>query len=316
METSLSTAGQWNPEQVALIKATIAKGANDLELQLFLATAKRSGLDPFARQIFFVKRGDTGTIQTSIDGYRLIAERTGRLAGISDPVYVEGVDGKFPQKATVIVKKVVHGQIVEFEASARWTEYVQSYGGKVSAMWAKMPYLMLGKCAEALALRKAFPANLSGLQAEELNEDRLVVRATEIKKTEAAIKTLTPAHYKSRILQNLMRLEFGNEAKNKDDARAVVVALTGLDPSACEPERLPEALVALEVYKDPEGAHAVYAMAKEKGIPLVDLTDADTAPEGPTEAVDEHEGMVEDPEPGENAAVDTEATEAGKAVEL
>lgn len=155
------TNADFSREKIDLIKRTIAADASDDELQLFLYTAKRTGLDPLARQIYAIKRGGKMTIQTGIDGYRVIADRTGKLAGISDYEF-DSEEGKFPKKATVTVKKVVNGAIAEFTATARWGEY--NAGG---SMWAKMPYLMLGKCAEALALRKAFPADLSGIYTTE-----------------------------------------------------------------------------------------------------------------------------------------------------
>jgi phage recombination protein Bet len=153
-------------EKIELIKRTIAVGATDDELELFLYTAKKTGLDPLARQIYAIKRGGKMTIQTGIDGYRLIADRTGQLAGISDYTF-DSEDDKFPKRASVTVKKLIEGNIAEFTATARWTEYSQMQ----SQMWQKMPYLMLGKCAEALALRKAFPADLSGVYtAEEMSQ--------------------------------------------------------------------------------------------------------------------------------------------------
>jgi phage recombination protein Bet len=158
---------EFSREKIELIKRTIAVGASDDELELFLYTAKRTGLDPLARQIYAIKRGGKMTIQTAIDGYRVIADRTGKLAGISDPTYVVDEGTKFPASACVTVKKVVGWtptsmEVAEFTATARWTEY--NAGGP---MWQKMPFLMLGKCAEALALRKAFPADLSGLYTTE-----------------------------------------------------------------------------------------------------------------------------------------------------
>lgn len=150
-------------EKIELIKRTIAVGASDDELQLFLYTCKRTGLDPLARQIYAIKRSGKMTIQTGIDGYRLIADRTNRLAGISDYIFDATEEAKFPQKATVTVKKILEGGFVaDFTATARWGEYNAG-----SPIWQKMPFLMLGKCAEALALRKAFPADLSGVYTAE-----------------------------------------------------------------------------------------------------------------------------------------------------
>lgn len=159
---SQNIKNQLSAEQIELIKTTIAKDASDDELKLFIYTASRVGLDPLAKQIHFVKRGGQMTIQTGIDGYRAIAERTGTLAGIDDAIF-DSETALHPNKASVTVYRMVAGQRVGFTASARWVEYSQPQG----FMWKKMPYLMLGKCAESLALRKAFPNDLSGLYTNE-----------------------------------------------------------------------------------------------------------------------------------------------------
>lgn len=175
---SLSKEFKISVGELQTIQNTIAKGATVEELKLFLFQAKRTGLDPFSRQIHLVKRntkdGEVAVIQTGIDGYRAIAERTGKYAGSDDPVYDIDEPGKKPGKATVKVWKIVNGERVAFEATARWAEYYP--GDKMGFMWNGKPYLMLGKCAEALALRKAFPADLSGLYVqEELQKDETVI---------------------------------------------------------------------------------------------------------------------------------------------
>ncbi|MCE5277160.1 MAG: phage recombination protein Bet [Planctomycetaceae bacterium] len=160
----------YTPEQVSLLKRTIAQNTTDDEFALFLHVCKRSGLDPFARQIYAIKRrtkrGDVMTIQTGIDGYRTIAQRTNHYAGQDDAVF--DIDNKgLPVSATVTVYRMVDGMRCPFTATARWKEY----SSNTNPMWSQMPFNQLAKCAEALALRKGFPAELSGLYtAEEMDQ--------------------------------------------------------------------------------------------------------------------------------------------------
>lgn len=146
-------------EQVELIKRTLAVGATDDELKLFLHQCKRTQLDPLSRQIYFMKRGGKVTIQTSIDGFRAIAERSGDYAGQDEPVWGKDGDDAFC-KVTVYRFR----DNVRYPAAvgvAFWKEYVPQAGQDF--MWKKMPRTMLAKVAEALALRKAYPSDLSGL---------------------------------------------------------------------------------------------------------------------------------------------------------
>ena len=170
----------FNAEQMAVIKATIAKGASNEELQLFVATCTRTGLDPFLKQIYAVKRYDSKekrevmAIQVGIDGLRLIAERTGKYGG-QDPIEWLDTDGVWSEVWTgrgdfpVAARTAVYRKDWTHKAPAvcRWNSYVQTYGADARLMpnWAKMPDVMLGKCAEALALRRAFPAEMSGMAA-------------------------------------------------------------------------------------------------------------------------------------------------------
>ena len=178
-EKSALVPMEFNAEQVELIKTTVAKGTSNNQLALFLHTCKRTGLDPLAKQIHCVvrqtKNGPVMSIQTAIDGYRLIADRTGNYAGNDDPVYD---NEESPKKATVSVYKMVGGTRCAFTATARWSQY---YPGDLQGfMWKKMPHLMLGKCAEALALRKAFPAELSGVYTHEEMQQAQVVESKAV----------------------------------------------------------------------------------------------------------------------------------------
>jgi phage recombination protein Bet len=150
-----------------------ALGAGDLtaaELQLYAMVAHRSGLDPFAKQIYAVKRSGKVVFQTGIDGYRSTAERTGQYAGSDEAAFELCECGKAPEGhpsvARVTVRRILpSGHVVNQVGVARWHELVPPSGQ--DAMWNRMPFNQLAKCAEANALRKAFPRVLADVYITE-----------------------------------------------------------------------------------------------------------------------------------------------------
>ena len=170
---------QFSDKEVALLKRTICQDATDEELSMFIQNCKRYGLDPFTGQIHAVKRWDSNAgrevlnVQVGIDGFRLIADRTGRWDGTLGPYWC-GQDGEwtdvwlsddYPSAAKVGVLRADFSE--PRWGIARWGAYVATKkGGDPNYMWRKMPAHMLAKCAEALALRSAFPNDLSGLYTD------------------------------------------------------------------------------------------------------------------------------------------------------
>jgi phage recombination protein Bet len=165
-------------------------------------------LDPLTRQIYAIKRYSNAerrevmSFQTSIDGYRVVAERTGFYAGNEDPEYTTDDTGAWPVTAKVTVWKLVAGQRVPFSATARWSEYVATNKeGNPTKFWSQMPFLMLGKVAEALALRKAFPNDLSGIYTREEMEQADNGQATEQPKPTPATVAALPTPVQSEEMR-------------------------------------------------------------------------------------------------------------------
>lgn len=182
--SNLATGSFLTPEQVELLKRQLmsaprSRKATDDEFALFLYQCERTRLDPFARQIYAIFRKQRGqermTVQVSIDGLRLIAERTGRYA--PGPEVWCGADGQWrdvwldrepPAAAKVTVRKLLGETIVEFAVPATFSEYApRDMDGNLTGLWPKMPAVMIAKCSEAKSLRKAFPQETSGLYTTE-----------------------------------------------------------------------------------------------------------------------------------------------------
>lgn len=178
-EKALATQS-FTPDRVELIKRTIARGSTNDELALFIAQCERTGLDPFARQIYSIRRKqwnsetrsyeENQVIQVSIDGFRVIADRTNKYAGQDGPYWC-GKDGKWTEvwladtpPAAAKVGVLRHDFKAPVWGIALYASYVQTNkNGEPVSRWKTDPAGMLAKCAESLALRKAFPNDLSGL---------------------------------------------------------------------------------------------------------------------------------------------------------
>ncbi len=247
----------FNQEKIDLLKRTICKGATNDELELFMNQCKRLNLDPFLRQIHAVKRYDSKlqtdvmSTQTSIDGFRLIAERTSAYQGQTPAMWCD-IDGvwkdvwlsdNFPFAARIGVHK--KGFKDPLYCTAHWKEYVQTYqkGNQtfIGSMWKKMPTLMLAKCAEALALRKAFPHELSGIytsdemsQAENAVDVQTDVKVDPVAKAEESQEQLKLKRIRAEFNQKLVECKAKeevlkiNQAFDAEQGRTIWAKVTGV----------------------------------------------------------------------------------------
>ena len=157
------------PEQVALLKRTVAKDTTNDEFALFMLVARKHKLDPFTRQLHCVMRFDKAlgrdkmVIQIGIDGYRAMAARSHRDYGsISEPEFEYKEGGR---KENIYGKNLLLARVKCWKkglaeptvAVAFWDEYAPDQNSKQAFFWKQMPHGQLGKCSEALGLRKAWP---------------------------------------------------------------------------------------------------------------------------------------------------------------
>lgn len=198
-------ADEWSRDQLDLIKRTLAKGSTDDEFNLFIGTARRLRLDPFAKQIWSVPRWDNEEramvrqTQVSIDGLRLIAERTERYRPDDEDAtfkYTKNEKGELLlTSARVRVFKRYEDGWHPVPALAFFDEYAgYTKDGKLTKMWREKPHIMLAKCAEAMAIRKAFPHETSGAYVpEEFAGDVIDVEVDPPKPTAPAPLPSVPA---------------------------------------------------------------------------------------------------------------------------
>jgi phage recombination protein Bet len=173
----------WDDKQLAVLQAGgIDDDVTEAELMAFLHECQRRKLDPFSRQIYLIGRYDRRKkrkayrSQTSIDGFRLIARRAADRSGIDysyeDTIWFDDKGGRhevwLQPKPPAAAKVVVVRNGSRFDAVARYGAYVQTdQDGNVQGLWRSMADVLTAKCAEALALRKAFPEDLGGIYTED-----------------------------------------------------------------------------------------------------------------------------------------------------
>ena len=182
----IATPLEFTADQKKMIRDSLLSGASESEAAMLMELARLRRLNPITRQVHFVKRWDTDkncyvwAAQVAIDGFRAIAERTGLYAGQDEAEFEYEADGKTIKLCRVRVYRSDWDRPAV--GVAHFTEYAQYKKGNVELthMWKTKPHVMIAKCAEAQAHRKAFSEDTSGLYTEEeLPEEKEINPAPE-----------------------------------------------------------------------------------------------------------------------------------------
>lgn len=175
------------PELLKVLGSSLYPGASPESIKMVLGYCKAAGLDPMQKPVHIVPMWDSKSggmrdvVMPGVNLYRTQAMRSGECAGVTEPEFgpdttesLGGVQITYPAWCRVTVKRrLPTGEIADFTAREFWRENYAIKGGKEksiapNAMWAKRPYGQVAKCAEAQALRKAFPEIASQPTAEEM----------------------------------------------------------------------------------------------------------------------------------------------------
>ena len=239
----------YTQEQLALIKRTVAKDATNDELAMFLHISKKAGLDPFMKEIWFVKyKGGETLMMTGRDGFLSIAQKSGEFQGLQSAAIYEGdefsIDYSNPQDIKINHKtnpfKKEAGKIVGAWARTKrlncidtveivdFKDYYKSFAGKKS-MWDKYPSAMVKKVAESVALRKQF--NIAGIvskeemnyENEEVNAEKQIDSTELFEKTKKMIGNVKNDDNRNKAIDKILASNQFTEEQNKEFLNMYIV---------------------------------------------------------------------------------------------
>lgn len=279
-ELQVSMMSEVSAAMMQFVKDQIMNGASDSELMAFVQVAKATGLDPMRRQIYAVARWDKNEQrnkwiwQASIEGFRSVADGSGSYEGQVGPFWC-GPDGQWrdvwlsntpPAAAKVGVLR--KGWREPLYRIALYSEYVQrTKEGKVTKFWLEKPTLMLAKCAEAQAIRAAFPQRLSNVYSEEE-----IPKEVEVK---AEVAQVSPQAQKETPKSTALPSEVGAQGQQdvSSGLKAIIDRAAKGGPDAAKPKQESQELVPLK-WADrqlPTCTEGVVPFGKNKGKPLTEV---------------------------------------------
>lgn len=241
--SNLAIASSTTSSGVAIrdaLKSSLYPGASDQSVDMVLSYCQAAQLDPMTKPVHIVPIWDSKTksmrdvVMPGIGLYRTIAARTG-CAGVSEPEFGPDVDAviggvriTYPQWCRVTVKRrLPTGEIAEFVGKELWIENYAIKGGAEksiapNAMWTKRPYGQIAKCAEAQALRKAFPEVGAQPTADEMEgkEAEHVIESEQVRRIERTPPAYPQADFDANLPKWRAAIEAGK--RTADDLIAMI----------------------------------------------------------------------------------------------
>jgi len=252
--TAINTSNEIDQHIWSALKNSLYTGARDESIKMVLDYCKAAKLDPMQKPVHIVpmsiKNAVTGkyeykdVVMAGVGLYRIQAARSQQYAGVSEPEFGEdvtcnlgGADITYPKWCKVTVKKIVNNTIVEFTAKEYWLE---NYASKKdertpNTMWQKRPYGQLAKCAEAQALRKAFPEIVSQhptaeeMEGKPFNESISSKLDSVLSYQEEEIKDLEPSETLAELIELVKLHNVPNQIIEKWCSKAGVESIADLD---------------------------------------------------------------------------------------
>lgn len=261
-ETQLPSLAINEQELLMVLENSLYPGAQKESIKLVIGYCKAAGLDPMQKPVHIVPIWDSKSgrmrdvVMPGVGLYRTQASRSGQYAGVSEPEYgpdvtktIGGQEITFPAWCRVTVKRLLgNGQAAEFSASERWEENYAVKGGKEksiapNAMWTRRPYAQLAKCAEAQALRKAFPELGSALTADEMEGKEIDMGAAEVVRDEPK---LPPPYPSEQMAKNLPAWTEMMRAGKKTAAQIIAMVSSKYTLSPAQIEAIKDAEMVVE----------------------------------------------------------------------
>jgi phage recombination protein Bet len=271
-------------DMLLVLQSSLYPGASFDSIKMVLGYCKAAGLDPMQKPVHIVPMWDSKSsrmrdvVMPGVGMYRTQASRSGAFAGVTEPEFgpdtsdvIGGQEIMFPAWCRVTVKRrLPTGEIASFTAREFWRENYAVKGGKEksvapNAMWTKRPYGQIAKCAQAQALRLAFPELGSAPAAEEMEGKTLDAGYVEVETAAAPAPPAAPAAYPGDKFEQALPIWRGLIADGKKTPDQIIATVQTKHTLSAEQVAAIRAPVKAKVVDDDGVIDADFVAGMERG---------------------------------------------------